>query len=203
MTVSLFNQGGPLMYLILLASVMGLAVFLERVYHLRRARLDTEKFMKLISSLLEQEKVKKAISLCADTPGPVAHILGAGLRAAGRSRPEIKETIEDAGVHEVPRLEKNLGVLATIAHITPLLGLLGTVLGMIRAFRAIQDLSGLVNPSDLAGGIWEALLTTAFGLFVAILAYIAYNFLVSWVGKLVLEMETTSTELVNLLLEDA
>jgi biopolymer transport protein ExbB len=197
--MDLFTAGGPLMYLILFCSVIALAVFLERIFHLRRAGINAAIFMDNIRALISEGKMEEASVLCRKTPGPVAHILGAGLNASGRSRAAIKEAIKDAGVHEVPRLEKNMVVLATIAHVAPLLGLLGTVLGMIRTFRIIQNLSGLVNPSDLAGGIWEALLTTAFGLFVAILAYIAYNYLVSRVGKMVLDMETSSTELVNLL----
>ena len=198
-----FSHGGPLMYLILLASIIGLAVFLERIFHLHRARIDTRRFMDAIRSLIKENRVKEAINLCSTTPGPVAHILQAGLSRYSRSRSEIREAIEDAGVHEVPRLEKNLVVLATIAHISPLLGLLGTVLGMIRAFMTIEELQGVVNPSDLAGGIWEALLTTAFGLFVAILAYVAYNYLVSRVGAMILDMETSATETVNLLSEES
>ena len=198
-----FSHGGPLMYLILLASIIGLAVFLERIFHLHRARIDTRRFMAAIRSLIKENRVKEAIDLCSSTPGPVAHILQAGLSRYSRSRSEIREAIEDAGVHEVPRLEKNLVVLATIAHISPLLGLLGTVLGMIRAFMTIEELQGVVNPSDLAGGIWEALLTTAFGLFVAILAYVAYNYLVSRVGAMILDMETSATETVNLLSEES
>lgn len=194
-----FTEGGPLMYLILLCSVVGLTVFLERVFHLHRARIDTDKFMSEIRALLGGDKIKEAIALCDKTPGPVAHILQTGLSKHAAPRSEIREAIEDAGVHEVPRLEKNLVVLATIAHIAPLLGLLGTVLGMIRAFMTIEEMQGLVNPSDLAGGIWEALLTTAFGLVVAILAYVAYNFLVSRVGGVVLAMETSATEVINLL----
>jgi len=201
--MNLFTAGGPLMYLILFCSVVALAVFLERLFHLRRAGINTAIFMEKIRALIKEGKLEEARAFCRKTPGPVAHILGAGLGASGRARAGIKEAIKDAGVHEVPRLEKNLVVLATIAHVSPLLGLLGTVLGMIHTFRVIQNLSGLVNPSDLAGGIWEALLTTAFGLFVAILAYIAYNYLVSRVGKMVLDMETTSTELVNLLSESS
>ncbi|MFH1037952.1 MAG: MotA/TolQ/ExbB proton channel family protein [PVC group bacterium] len=202
MSFFVFNQGGPLMYLILLGSVIGLAVFLERSFHLHRARIDTDQFMKEIRSLIRQKKIAEAISLCRRTPGPVAHILTAGLAQHGRSRPEIREAIEDAGVHEVPRLEKNLIVLATVAHVSPLLGLLGTVTGMIRAFMTIQEMEGVVNPSDLAGGIWEALLTTAFGLLVAIMAYVAYNYLVSRVGKMVLDMETSASDVVSLLSEE-
>ncbi len=201
MSFSSFTQGGPLMYIILISSVIALAVFLERIFHLHRARIDTERFMAAIRNRIKDNKVDQAVSLCASTPGPVAHILQAGLVKSNRSRSEIREAIEDAGVHEIPRLEKNLVVLATIAHISPLLGLLGTVLGMIRAFMTIEELQGVVNPSDLAGGIWEALLTTAFGLFVAILAYVGYNYLVSRVGAMVLDMETSATEIVNLLSE--
>ena len=196
-----FQEGGPLMYLILICSVIGLTVFLERVYHLHRARIDTDKFMTNIRALLGEGKVREAVEFCSKTPGPVAHILKAGLSKHTASRSEIREAVEDAGVHEVPRLEKNLVILATIAHIAPLLGLLGTVLGMIRTFMTIEEMEGLVNPSDLAGGIWEALLTTAFGLLVAILAYVAYNFLVSRVGGMVLDMETSATEITNLLSE--
>ena len=200
--MQVFQQGGILMYLILLGSVVGLAVFLERLFHLHRARINTDIFMARIRKLIEEEKVKEAIALCDATPGPVAHIIESGMARYTRPRGEIKESIEDAGVQEVPRLEKNLVVLATIAHISPLLGLLGTVLGMIRAFRTIEEMRGMVSPSDLAGGIWEALLTTAFGLVVAILAYVGYNYLVSRVGKMVLEMETSASELVSILSED-
>ena len=201
MSFFVFNQGGPLMYLILLGSIIGLAVFLERLFHLYRARIDTDKLMSELRSLIQGDKFPEAIELCRRTPGPVAHILSAGLARHTRNRAEIREAIKDAGIHEVPRLEKNLVVLATIAHISPLLGLLGTVVGMIRAFMTIEELEGVVNPSDLAGGIWEALMTTAFGLLVAILAYVAYNFLVARVGKMVLDMETSATEVVSLLSE--
>ncbi len=199
MSFSIFNQGGPLMYLILAGSVIGLGVFLERLYHLHRAQINTESFMVEIRSLVRQGEIEAAVDFCRRTPGPVAHILAAGLTRHSRIRSEIREAIEDAGIQEVSRLEKNLVVLATLAHISPLLGLLGTVLGMIRAFMTIEEMQGVVNPSDLAGGIWEALLTTVFGLLVAIAAYIAYNYLVARVGKMVLDMETSATGVVNLL----
>ncbi len=199
MSFAIFHQGGPLMYLILAGSVIGLGVFLERLYHLHRARIDTRRFMEEIRTRIRSDEIQPAIDLCVRTPGPVAHIVNAGLARYSRRRADIRDAIEDAGVHEVPRLEKNLVVLATLAHISPLLGLLGTVLGMIRAFMTIEEMRGIVNPSDLAGGIWEALLTTAFGLLVAIAAYVAYNYLVARVGKMVLEMETSATEVVDLL----
>ncbi len=196
------QKGGPLIYLIILCSIVALAVVIERLYHLHRARIDSDKFMESISNTLRRNRVMEAIDLCEKTPGPVAHIIKAGILKHDRSRTEIKEAIEDAGICEVPRLEKNLGALATIAHISPLLGLLGTVTGMVRAFQIIQEKATslhLVSPGDLAGGIWEALITTAAGLIVAIPTFVAYNYLVSRVKGFILEMERTTTDLINIL----
>ncbi len=126
----------------------------------------------------------------------------AGILKHDRPKLEIKEAIEDAGVHEVPRLERRLGILSTIAHISPLLGLLGTVTGMVRSFQVIQEKATSLNPvspADLAGGIWEALITTVAGLVVAIPALVAYNYLVSVVDNFVTEMESSATDLVNIL----
>ncbi|MGB2630515.1 MAG: MotA/TolQ/ExbB proton channel family protein [Candidatus Omnitrophota bacterium] len=195
-------KGGPLMYLIILCSIIALAVVIERLWQLNRARIDTEGFMEDIAETLRRNRIMDAIDKCNATAGPVASILKAGILKHDRSRAEIKEAIEDAGLHEVPRLEKNLGVLATIAHISPLLGLLGTVTGMVQSFQVIE-LKAVslmpVNPGDLAGGIWEALITTVAGLSVAIPTYVAYNFLVSKVDGFVLEMEKSATDVVNIL----
>lgn len=195
-------KGGPLMFLIILCSVIALAIMLERLWHLRRAKINTEEFMENISKTLKRNKIMDAIDVCNATPGPIAHILKAGIMKHDRARIEIKEAIGDAGLHEVPRLERNLSALATIAHITPLLGLLGTVTGMVKSFQVIEQKAIAlvpVNPGDLAGGIWEALITTVAGLAVAIPTYVAYNFLVSKVGGFVLEMEKSATDLVNIL----
>jgi len=197
-------KGGPIMGLIILCSVIAFAVFMERMWYLRNARIDTRRFMRAISSKLKSSKVMEAVDMCNLTKGPIAHILKAGIVKYDKSRQEIREAIEDAGIHEVPLLERNLGVLATIAHITPLLGLLGTVVGMLKAFQVIEEkASGMipVNPGDLAGGIWEALITTVGGLSIAIPAYVAYNYLVSKVDNFVLDMEKSATEVVNLLSE--
>jgi biopolymer transport protein ExbB len=195
----IIEMGGPLMYPILLCSIIFLAILIERLYHFRRAEIDTKEFIAGIRNILKKKKIAEAISICDETPGPVAHIVKAGILKHDRPKEEIKETIDDVGLHEIPRLEKNLNVLATVAHISPLLGLLGTVLGMISAFQKIQSESGRVNAADLAGGIWEALITTAAGLSVAIPAYVAYNYLVSRVNSLVLDMERSSTEVLDLL----
>src|SRR3989338_845713 len=197
-------KGGPVMWPIILCSVFAFAILLERMYHLHRAKIDTAEFMNRVGGTLKRNKIMEAIDMCNNTPGPIAQIMKAGILKHDRPRHEIREAIEDAGVHEVPRLEKNLSALATIAHISPLLGLLGTVTGMVRCFQVIQEKStslSPVNPGDLAGGIWEALITTVAGLIVAIPAYVAYNYLVSRVDNFVLEMEKAATELVNFLTE--
>ena len=198
----LLIKGGPLMFLIILCSVIAFAVVMERLWVLRRAKINTEDFMEDIAETLKRNKIMDAIDRCNATPGPIAQILKAGILKHDRPRAEIREAVEDAGLHEVPRLEKNLGVLATIAHISPLLGLLGTVTGMVRSFQVIEQKAIAlvpVNPGDLAGGIWEALITTVAGLAVAIPTYVAYNFLVTKVDGFVLEMEKSATDLINIL----
>jgi biopolymer transport protein ExbB len=199
---SFIIKGGPIMIPIILASIIALAIIIERLFHLYRAKIDTKEFMDRISALLKRNKIVDAIDMCEQTPGPIAHIMKAGIVKHDRPKVEIKEAIEDAGIHEVPRLERRLGILSTIAHISPLMGLLGTVTGMVKSFQIIQEKATTlhpVSPGDLAGGIWEALITTVAGLVVAIPALVAYNYLVSVVDNYVSEMESSATDLVNIL----
>ena len=198
----ILQQGGVLMVPIVACSVLALAVFIERVWHLRRARIDTKKFMDNIAAHLRRNNIKEAVDICDATPGPIAHILKAGVLKHDRSRQEIKEAIEDAGLHEVPRLEKNVAVLSTIGRVAPLLGLLGTVVGMVEAFRVVQERALLalpVNPGDLAGGIWVALITTVAGLAVAIPTLVAYDYIVSRVDTMIWDMERSASDLMNIL----
>jgi biopolymer transport protein ExbB len=200
----LFLAGGPVMWPILLASVFAFAIILEKFWYLYKARVDTQDFLSRILEKMKRHEVKEALQICDNAKGPVAQILKAGILKYDRPRPQIVEAIEDASLYEIPKLEKNLPMLATISHIAPLLGLLGTVTGMIRCFQTVQmkaTVSHPVMPGDLAGGIWEALLTTVAGLVVAIPAYISYNYLVNRINHFVLEMEKASTELVNSLTE--
>jgi len=199
MIFDLFQKGGPVMYLILGCSVLGLTVFLERLIHYHKAQIDTDKFMAGLRNILKKRNIVEAVTICSETPGPVASILKSGILKHGKDREIIKEAIEDASTHEIPRLEKNLIVLSTVAQISLLLGLLGTVLGMIKAFMVIQQKAGLVNPGDLAQGIWEALLTTAYGLAISIPSYIAYNYLVSRVKTFISDMERASSEILSIL----
>lgn len=198
----MIQNGGPVMYLIIILSIIAFGVIIERIYNFNKARIDSQKFMDEIIKHLKRNKIIEAIEMCNQTPGPIAHIIKAGILKHDRSKPEIREAIDEAAQLEIPNLEKHLPIIATIAHIAPLLGLLGTVSGMIKAFQIIQQKALTmtpVNPGDLSGGIWEALLATLAGLAVAIPTYVAYNYLVNQVDNLVYEMERSATDLVNLL----
>ena len=196
--------GGPIMWPIYLCSIFALAIILERFWYIHKIKIDTQKFLNAILEQMKRHQVKEALQICDNTRSPISQILKSGILKHDRPRPQIKEAIEDASLYEIPKLEKNLSALATIAHISPLLGLLGTVTGMVRCFQTIQAKASSfhpVSPGDLAGGIWEALLTTVAGLVVAIPTYVAYNYLVSRVNNFILEMEKASTELINFLTE--
>lgn len=197
-----FFDGGPLMWPILLCSVIAMAVALERLFTLRRARINTRQFMATIRTVLEHNRIDDAVAICDENAGPIAHILKAGILKHDRPRGVIRESIENAGMLEVPRLERYLDVLATVANISPLIGLLGTVQGMIRCFWQIQNKMGVVNPSDLAEGIGNALITTAGGLLVAIPTLVIYNYFISRVNAMVHEMEISSAELLDLLADE-
>lgn len=200
----LFRSGGPVMWPILLSSIFAFAIILEKFWYMHKIKIDNRKFLNKILDKIKRHEIKEALQICENTKSPVAHILKAGILKYDRPRPQIIEAIEDASLYEIPKLERNLPMLATIGHIAPLLGLLGTVTGMVSCFQVVQSKATSlhpVSPGDLAGGIWEALLTTVAGLIVAIPTYVAYNYLVSSINGFVLEMEKASTELVNFLTE--
>lgn len=202
--LQVFLAGGPVMWPILLCSIFAFAIIISKFLYLHRIEIDTQDFLKKIIDHVKRHQIKEALEICEGIKSPIAHILKAGILKYDRTREQIKEAIEDASLYEIPRLEKNLSALATIAHIAPLLGLLGTVTGMVRCFQTIQMKATSfhpVSPGDLAGGIWEALLTTVAGLIVAIPAFVAYNYLVNRINGFILEMEKASTELVNFLTE--
>lgn len=197
-------RGGPMMIPILLCSILALAVIMERFMYLRKIKLDTKKFMNDVSDSLKRNRAMDAINICEQAPGPLPNVLKAGILKYDRTRQEIREAIEDASLHEIPRLERNISILATVAQISTLLGLLGTVIGMIEVFQKIQEKSAALNPvtpADLSGGIWQALIATAAGLIVAIPTLTAYNYFVSRVNNFILQMEISAADLVNILTE--
>lgn len=178
---------------------LGLAVAIERWLVLRRARKNTDRLLGSIRGALAHGEIAGALVLCDRTPGPVASILKEAIGKRGQPRTEIREAIESEGKAQLYHLENRLGILATIAGAAPLLGFLGTVAGMIRAFMQVERLAGSVDAAALAGGIWEALVTTAAGLLVGVLALVVHNYLVGKVERLVYEMETSSARLLDVL----
>jgi len=191
-------QGGPIMALILLCSVLSLGIIVERLLSLRRNRILKYHILQRIADLLRDGKIPEATTLCKRYPASMTRILLAAILNHDKARRDIKEIIEDAGRHEVPTLERYLMVLGTIASISVFLGLLGTVIGMIRTFQAIAAL-GYGHPEAMAKGIAEALINTAAGLGVAIPTLVFYNIFTSKVESLVIEMEKHSTRLLNIL----
>lgn len=195
----LIGRGGVVMWPIFVCSIVALAIALERFYTLRRIAVVTREFMDLIRAALRQDRVQEALQTCDVTHAPIARIVKAGLVKHNRPKTDIREAIEDAGRLEIPRLERYLAGLGTCAQVAPLLGLLGTVQGMIKCFAAIENRRGMVNPSDLAEGIGNALITTFAGLVVGIPAMVAYNYFVTRVDTMIVEMEVGASEAVELM----
>ena len=186
---------------ILLASVVSVTVFLERLWALRSARVFPLSFVFLVHEKVSAGEVEAARTLCEGSETPVARVVAAGLRSAQAPREQLKAAFEEVGRLEVAHLGRYLEILGTIATITPLLGLLGTVVGMIDVFRSVVSEAGAgpVNPASLASGIWSALLTTAAGLSAAIPAFIAYKVLIARVDRIATELEELSLALLDLL----
>ncbi len=193
--MNLMRDGGPVMWIILACSVVATFVFLEKWFHFHREQVNVGELVSGLINVLKRDGMVEAISLCDNTPGPVARILMAAILAYEKKDEDIQQAIEDAALTEVPRLEGRLNLLATIAYVTPLLGLLGTVLGMMGAFKTIAEKGAYVTATQLSGDIGEALITTAGGLCVAIPTYLAYNYLVSRVGSFTFEMEKAASEI--------
>ncbi|OPX18873.1 MAG: hypothetical protein BZ151_12305 [Desulfobacca sp. 4484_104] len=193
-------KGGVLMYPILLCSVLSVAIFLERLWGLRRGQVIPNAFIIEISDLIRLRKLDEARTLCKLNDSPIARILMAGLKNYGQKWEAVKESIEEVGRLEAASLERFLTTLGTIAGIAPLLGLLGTVTGMIKAFTVISH-AGIGNPQMLAGGISEALITTAAGLTVAIPSFVFYKYLRSRADKMILRMEAICIDILDIIRE--
>ncbi len=201
MLPTFLKHGGPMIWPILAISATAVVVFIERVLHYHRAQINSMEFLNGVRNVLKRDNVVEALSICDATPGPVARLVRTAILNRERGREGVREAREEAGVVEVPPLEDKLNLLATIAQISPLLGLLGTVLGFIRIFTELQNRTTLATMQNLSGGVWEALICTAAGLAVAIPCYAAYNYLVSRVNAIVLDMEKAATESVNIVVE--
>ena len=198
--VQYFLDGGPFMYPILGLLIFGLGFGIERVYTLFRASINTKKFMTDVRTALHDEGRDKAVEICSNTRGPVAEIFHAGLSRAHRGIEAVEKGIENAGTIEMAFLEKNMVWLSTVVTLAPMLGFTGTVAGMIQAFDDIKAAND-ISPAVVAGGISIALLTTLFGLVVAIIIQTFQNFLISRVDKLIIDMEENSVMLMDELVE--
>lgn len=174
--IDLYLKGGWVMHAILVCSVVALGVAIERAIYFFRIRGDDEGTCERLRSLLRQGKAGEALALCREARGPVASSLTACVENLDKGPARAEEAVSHQGSEALADMEKHLRILAIIAQATPLMGLLGTVIGMIKAFMKIEEVGGRVNAAALAGGVWEALLTTAFGLIVAIPAMFAYHY---------------------------
>jgi len=197
----LFSKEGLALWLILLASAVAVVVFIERFLHCHRAQINSTEFLNGVRNVLRRNNVVEAISICDATPGPVARLVKTAILNRDNGRDRIREAIEEAGLVEVPRLEEKLNLLATIAQLTPLMGLFGTVLGMMQVFHQVQGSGLSAHVGQLATGVWTALIYSAAGLAVAIPVHGGYNYLVSRVNAIVLDMERAATEIVNIVSE--
>jgi biopolymer transport protein ExbB len=194
--IELVVKGGPFMYPILFCSIVSLALLIERLWILRRTSVIPRDFIIKVEDLVQRNKISDAIFLCKGNSSSIARTFLAGLKNTGRGMWLVKEAIEEKGRREGVILERNIGVLLTIANLSPLLGLLGTVSGMIKTFNAIS-IYGVGGPAPLAGGIAEALITTAAGLLVAIPTLVAYRFILDKAQILIFEMEESSIRLMD------
>ena len=187
----LFLKGGPIMFPLGLLSILGIAVVIEKLINLRRPKILLQEVIGCVESLGRPEDVPMAIKICERHNAPLANIVRAGLEESQVQGGDVRQVMEDVGRREVKRLERYLVVLETVAAASPLLGLLGTVLGMIKVFSVIS-VAGVGEAGLLSGGIAEALITTAFGLSIGIPALIAYNLFDSKVDNMVIQVEAYS-----------
>ncbi|HLX72190.1 MAG TPA: MotA/TolQ/ExbB proton channel family protein [Verrucomicrobiae bacterium] len=198
---SILNSGGSVFWLILLAGAVAIVVFVERFLHCHRAQINSTEFLNGVRNVLRRDNVVEAISICDATPGPVARLVKTAILNRDNGRDRVRESLEEAGLAEVPRLEEKLNLLATIAQIAPLLGLFGTILGLMDTFHLAEVRGPIAHAADLSEGVEKALICAAAGLAVAIPAHAAYNYLVSRVNSIVLDMERAATEIVNIVTE--
>jgi len=195
----ILSQGGILMIPLFVLSVLAIYVIAERWRLINQSKMEVDAFLSNIEAMLKSGDQARALDQCDRHDKPLARILKSGIRRLGRPIRDIEEAIHNAGKKEIYDLETRMNWLATIAGVAPLVGFTGTVTGMIRAFMDIQSLQGNVNPSVLAGGIWEALITTAVGLIVGIIAYGFYNYLVGKINRMVFELENASADFIDML----
>jgi biopolymer transport protein ExbB len=201
--LGLAMKGGPIMIPIAVLSVAAVYLFVERFIAINRAGKEDKDFMNNIRDFIHDGKIDAATALCKSDKSPVARMVEKGIRRLGKPLNDIQTAVENVGKLEVYKLEENLAAIATIAGAAPMLGFLGTVSGMINAFYQMSTAGNNIQVSMLAGGIYEAMVTTVAGLFVGIIAFVAYNLLVTRLNKVVNKLEARTIEFLDVLNEPA
>lgn len=191
-----------MLWVIIFAGAAGIVVFIERALHCHRAQINSTEFLNGVRTVIKRDNLVEAISICDATPGPVSRLVKTAIVNRDSGRDRVRESLEEAGLAEVPRLEERLDLLATIAQLSPLLGLLGTILGFIKAFSKLQAEGLYAHGGMMTEGVGQALICCAAGLAVAIPLHAGYNYLVSRVNAIVLDMERAANEIVTIVTEN-
>ena len=199
---SILTRGGPMMWVLLLMAVIVLVLFIERTFYLHRGQIKSTTFVDGIKNALAKRRIVEALTLCEETPGPVAAVVKAALIHAHDDETRMRYAVQEAAVVELPALERRLGSIAAIAQVAPMVGLLGTVLGMATTFHAFMQGGEYATARALSFGMWHALLATAGSLVLAIPAHLAYHFLHGRVRSLVRDIEWAGNEIMRYLLTD-
>ena len=200
--LSLFTQGGPMMWVLLALGIVGLVLFVERTLYLHRGQIRAKAFIDGLKNVLAKRRIVEALTVCEETPGPVAVVAKAALLHAHDNADAMRFAVQEAAVVELPALERRLGSIAAIAQAAPLVGLLGTILGMIETFRAFMQGGNYATANALAAGMNQALISTAASLMLAIPAHLAGHFLYGRVRAVVRDVEWAGNEIMKYLLTD-
>ena len=189
--LELMRDGGPIMWVILFCSVVALFIFLKKVFQFHREEINVGELLRGLFNVLRRDGFVEALTLCDHTPGPAARLLAAAIRAYERGDDDIRKAVDDAALEEIPKLERHINLLSTLGFVLPLIGLPGTVLGMMKVFQVAQT-NEAFSATDIAGAVNMALISTAAALAVAIPCYLAYNYLIARVNLITLDMEKAS-----------
>jgi biopolymer transport protein ExbB len=200
LSFTVFAQGGPMMWVLLVMGLAGTLIFIERLLYLHRGQIRSTTFVSGIKNILAKRRLMEALTVCEETPGPVAAVVKSALLHADRDEQAMRLAVQAAALTEIPALERRLGSIAAIAQVAPLVGLLGTLLGMITTFHAFMQGGGYSSANALAGGMWQALICTAGSLVVAIPGHLAYHFLSGRVRAVVRDVEWGGNEIMQYLL---
>ena len=192
--LELMRDGGPIMWVILFCSVVALFIFLKKVFQFHREEINVGELLRGLFNVLRRDGFVEALTLCDHTPGPAARLLAAAIRAYERGDDDIRKAVDDAALEEIPKLERHINLLSTLGFVLPLIGFLGTVLGMMKVFQVAQT-NEAFSATDIAGAVNMALISTAAA--VAIPCYLAYNYLIARVNLITLDMEKASLEMLG------